>query len=302
MAGHVFVSYSRADRAYVEALAAHLDAAGVSCWYDHRIVVGDRFDQVIAEQIDTCVAFVVVMTPASYASNWVANEIKYAQDHGKRIVPLLLAGEPFISLTSLDYEDVRGGSMLGPAGVAALRALLGSPPSRTQTFGGLARVPMWARLGADERALVNVRPVARATRVVIVALTVIGLAGAAVTALLVRSGQGGELQTWFAFALALAGISGALMLASAPNDYLVTERRLLVRRLGNVQGIRLRDIGSVDYRQLPIQQRYDCATIRVRLRGGRSHGRTIKLSNVPDAAEVARTLQLLATDSQAAQT
>src|SRR5258705_11583776 len=95
MAGHVFVSYSRPDATYVEALAAHLDAAGVSCWYDHRIVAGDRFDQVIAEQIDACDAFVVVMTPASYASGWVANEIKYAQDHGKRIVPLLLAGEPF---------------------------------------------------------------------------------------------------------------------------------------------------------------------------------------------------------------
>jgi hypothetical protein len=124
----VFISYSRADRTYVEDLAAHLSRAGVAYWYDYRIVTGDRFDKVIAEQIDGCGAFVVVMTPASFDSDWVANEINYAKAKGKPILPLLLGGSVFISLNSRDYEDVSRRQMPGPKFMAHLASLVGVHP------------------------------------------------------------------------------------------------------------------------------------------------------------------------------
>jgi hypothetical protein len=111
--------------AYVRRLVDHLSGAGIQSWYDSRIVTGDRFDKAIAEQIEACAAVIVVMTAASFASNWVANEIKYAQDHGKPIVPLLLEGKAFISLTSLDYEDVRDQQLPGPRVLQRLTQLAG---------------------------------------------------------------------------------------------------------------------------------------------------------------------------------
>ena len=112
--GPIFVSYSRADRGYVERLVEYLAAAGVPCWYDHGIAKGDRFDRVIAERIDSCAAVIVVMTRAALESDWVANEIAYAEAKNKRILPLLLSGSPLVSLARRDYENVAGGAMPGP--------------------------------------------------------------------------------------------------------------------------------------------------------------------------------------------
>ena len=36
--GHVFISYSRTDRAYVDGLARFLSEAGLPCWYDFELV------------------------------------------------------------------------------------------------------------------------------------------------------------------------------------------------------------------------------------------------------------------------
>lgn len=90
VAGHVFISYSRADRAYVDTLAAHLDDEAIPLWYDREMRAGDRFATEIQDQIDTCVGFVVVLTPAALGSEWVNRELSYAVHVGKRVLPLLL--------------------------------------------------------------------------------------------------------------------------------------------------------------------------------------------------------------------
>jgi hypothetical protein len=89
VSGHVFVSYSQVDRAYVDALAAHLQSAGLRVWYDHSIATGEGWAETIHEQIDTCAAFIVVMTPAAESSTWVAREINHAEETGKPILPIL---------------------------------------------------------------------------------------------------------------------------------------------------------------------------------------------------------------------
>jgi dipeptidyl aminopeptidase/acylaminoacyl peptidase len=123
--GHAFISYSRADRAYVDKLAAHVESAGVPVWYDYELAAGDRFDSEIQRQIDTCAAFVVVLTPASAASPWVNREIGYAQDQAKPVMPLLLA--PCVApirLQDLHREEVIAGQLPSAQFVARLRSLL----------------------------------------------------------------------------------------------------------------------------------------------------------------------------------
>jgi hypothetical protein len=51
------------------------------------------------------------MTPDADASRWVKREITRAEDGGKPILPLLLAGQRFFSLVDIQCEDVTGGRM-----------------------------------------------------------------------------------------------------------------------------------------------------------------------------------------------
>jgi peptidyl-prolyl cis-trans isomerase A (cyclophilin A) len=113
--GHVFISYSRSDRAYVEKLAAHLEATGLDVWFDYDIPTGDRWSSIIKRKIETCDMMIVVMSRAAEESAMVENEIDLARARAKALVPLLLDGEPFFGLRHIQYTDVRGGTLPGRA-------------------------------------------------------------------------------------------------------------------------------------------------------------------------------------------
>jgi hypothetical protein len=114
MGGHVFISYSRTDRGYVVDLAKQLDATGIEVWYDFELAVGERFDATIQHKIDTCAAFIVVLTRDAAASEWVVREIAYAQHRNKPVLPLLLSSCDLpITLIRVHHEDVTSGQMPG---------------------------------------------------------------------------------------------------------------------------------------------------------------------------------------------
>jgi WD40 repeat protein len=125
VSGHVFISYSRTDRSYVDRLAAHLAGAGIPVWYDYDMEAGDRFAAVIQQSIDTCAAFVVVLSPASIDSPWVNREISYATTLGRPVLPLQLTPcRPHILLIDLHADDVTGGTLPPDRFTARLRGLL----------------------------------------------------------------------------------------------------------------------------------------------------------------------------------
>src|SRR5258706_12251120 len=102
----VFISYSRADRAYVERLIAHLAEAGIGSWHDDDVLAGQRFDVFIQKQVDDCGAFIVVMSPDSLSSELVNNALFHAKARGKRVFPLLLRAEVFVTRPLIDHQDV----------------------------------------------------------------------------------------------------------------------------------------------------------------------------------------------------
>jgi hypothetical protein len=147
----VFISYSRSDRQYVEALTSYLSMDGIVCWYDHEVLRGQRFDQVLAGKIEQCAAFIVVMTPAAAESSWVANEISHATSNGKPILPLLLDGRPLLPVASLDREDVQNGQMPSREFVARLVAVVNAESSQS---GEPAELPVSSNHGvapSDDR-------------------------------------------------------------------------------------------------------------------------------------------------------
>jgi WD40 repeat protein len=136
VSSHVFISYSREDLRYVQALVEHLTAAGIPVWLDKKIATGTRWDTVIKEQIDTAAAVIVIMSPAADESGWVTNEIHHAIEIQKPILPLLLDGKPFFTLTRIHHEDVTGGRMPGESFMNALLELQENPPATPPPVSG----------------------------------------------------------------------------------------------------------------------------------------------------------------------
>jgi hypothetical protein len=153
----VFISYSHSqDKTYADRLAAYLVSAGIEIWYDGDLVSGDRWTPLIESQITSCAAMIVIMSPASRHSVWVARELALAQKLDKPIVPLLLAGTEFFQLGELQHENVVGGRMPNAALVARLHDLTvgyatepppsapvapaGRPPT---TLGSRMRATVW---------------------------------------------------------------------------------------------------------------------------------------------------------------
>jgi hypothetical protein len=108
---HVFISYSKQNKAYARKLADHLIASGFDVWIDDRIDYGSLWADVIQKAIEDCAAFVVIMSPESRESQWVQTECEYAAQKGKKAFPLLLDGEVFFRYVSVQYVNVADGSL-----------------------------------------------------------------------------------------------------------------------------------------------------------------------------------------------
>ena len=86
----VFVSYSRRDSEFVRRLADSVSERGKEVWLDTEgIADAEVFPEAIKRAIEQSDAFVFVITPASVQSAYCENEVDYAREMQKRIVPVL---------------------------------------------------------------------------------------------------------------------------------------------------------------------------------------------------------------------
>ncbi len=118
-----FISYSRVNKDFALKLAKELRSAGFDIWLDQLdIPTGARWDDALEDALDACKIFMVILTPASISSENVKDEIGYAIDHGKRILPVLLEDTKiplrlrrfqWVDFTSKSYEEgVEGAKQL----------------------------------------------------------------------------------------------------------------------------------------------------------------------------------------------
>jgi len=107
-------------------LARELRSAGFSIWLDVLdISTGARWDDEVEKALATCGIFMVILTPTSVASDNVKDEIGYAIDHGKRIVPVLLESSTIpLRLRRFQYVDFTSKSY--GEGVESARRILSS--------------------------------------------------------------------------------------------------------------------------------------------------------------------------------
>lgn len=112
---HTFISYSRINKEFAVRLARELRAAGFPVWLDLLdIPTGARWDDEIEDALRECGIFLTILTPASIASENAKDEIGYAIDHGKRILPVLLEDcevplrlrrFQYVDFTSMNYDQ-----------------------------------------------------------------------------------------------------------------------------------------------------------------------------------------------------
>lgn len=107
---HIFISYSKQDIDFVRYLRAMLEAEGFAVWLDEaRLTPSARWWKSIETNIETCSAFIVVMSPNAEESDWVEREILLAERLKKPLFPMLLAGSSWSRLANIQYEDMRAG-------------------------------------------------------------------------------------------------------------------------------------------------------------------------------------------------
>ncbi|NJL95444.1 MAG: TIR domain-containing protein [Anaerolineae bacterium] len=90
----IFVSYARTDTGIANALL-HILRDGLPTtlvFVDREIPGGDSFSQTLADEIDTCDFFLIIMTPQSRNSKWVRREVERALNRSKIILPYLASG------------------------------------------------------------------------------------------------------------------------------------------------------------------------------------------------------------------
>lgn len=134
----VFLSYSREDRHVADRIARDLTDAGIEVWYDANLGIGDNWPEVIFQNLQSAAAVILLLSPASIASEIVKAEWEYALRHSARILPVRIPWTGFFAdvpeeLKNLQYLNLGENYELALAHlVAEIRRLAGSsepPPS-----------------------------------------------------------------------------------------------------------------------------------------------------------------------------
>jgi hypothetical protein len=110
-----FISYSRTNSAFAVRLAKDLKSAGYDVWLDQLdIPTGTRWDDQIETALETCTTFMIILSPESMQSQNVKDEIGFAIDTGKNIlpvkiksadIPLRLRRFQYVDFTNRPYEE-----------------------------------------------------------------------------------------------------------------------------------------------------------------------------------------------------
>ncbi|TDH18162.1 toll/interleukin-1 receptor domain-containing protein [Segetibacter sp. 3557_3] len=88
----IFLSYSRSDKEFVFKLFSDLKEAGAGVWLDSKdIPGGSTWDSEVQKALISCKYLIIVLSPSSVASPNVLDEVYYALEKDKKIIPVILS-------------------------------------------------------------------------------------------------------------------------------------------------------------------------------------------------------------------
>jgi len=87
----IFISYSRQNSNFAHQLTTDLSKAGANVWFDQiSIQTGEPWDSSIDKALDEADAVLLILSKASVSSENVLDEISFALEENKKIIPVLL--------------------------------------------------------------------------------------------------------------------------------------------------------------------------------------------------------------------
>lgn len=154
----IFFSYSRVDSDFVLKLAKDLRDGGANVWLDQLdIKAGSHWDSSIEAALASASRLIVVLSTASVASNNVMDEVSYALESGKTVIPVLLNEcTPPFRLRRLQRIDFTGDyeTALNQLLVTIGEQPRGGQPARSPAGAsvGAASIPDLPAFTADQKA------------------------------------------------------------------------------------------------------------------------------------------------------
>jgi tetratricopeptide (TPR) repeat protein len=136
----VFLSYARPDAAAAERVARALGKAGWSVWYDRELPAHRAYADVIASELESACAVLVLWSSASAASEWVRSEANRARELHKLVQARLDESRlpmPFDQIQCADLTKWRGaGRHSGWSQVRKSIAALADPAKEPRSVDG----------------------------------------------------------------------------------------------------------------------------------------------------------------------
>lgn len=103
----VFLSHSSHDNWIAGVMAEKIRAVKAETWLDEKdLEGGDILVEKIIQGIDACAEAIVLVTPHSAQSQWVAFEIGAVRAQHKRITPILYGVSPESVVTMKDVKAI----------------------------------------------------------------------------------------------------------------------------------------------------------------------------------------------------
>ena len=153
----VFISYSRIDKDFAQKIATDLKSKNIPIWMDVvDIAPGSRWDREIENALEKSTHFLLIMSKSSANSENVRDEVDFALDSGKVIVPLKIDDcIPPLRIRRVQWTDVAIGyeaaldkitERLLNQEASPNRAAEKAPPAPTPTERQTAYKLLWEKL------------------------------------------------------------------------------------------------------------------------------------------------------------
>ncbi len=103
----VFISHSSRDNWIAGVIKEKIEALGIQVWLDEKdLEGGDVLAGKIIDGIDACNEAIVLVSPHSAASQWVAFEIGAVRAQRKRVTPILYAVDRTVIDPARDIKSI----------------------------------------------------------------------------------------------------------------------------------------------------------------------------------------------------
>ena len=151
--GWVYVAHAQGDHARVDRLRADLQDRGITSWLDqYDLPAGTpSWEQALRDAIRGALAVLLIASPHTRSSRYVADELRIAELYGRRVYPIWVEGEQWMECVPLGWGGLQYLDARGDQYGAALDFLAADVLRRRAQPVGIASAPETQRLAGGPR-------------------------------------------------------------------------------------------------------------------------------------------------------